>query len=242
MTGPAHRLVVRGGDRVAATGRVVHMADGVWLDLARISDLVFRPGPWRSERSVWLVGADLPPERTAPPFRTRVVGVWHDDVIGLESWSAAPAPRPQGPLLALPAPPGGWDTSTDDHHIEDAAQLRDSGLIVRESWLRTPEGALVLRVAAADPDAVEIVLGPRLPGRLCVVRSRYSKAQVDDVESMVDRHAQDWGFEHWSTGNLDPWCQPHADASLTRVGDDLAAWADTLPEGLLTLDPAIVPA
>jgi len=37
-------------------------------------------------------------------------------------------------------------------------------------------------------------------------------------------------------------CQPYAEVFLTRVSADLAAWADTLPDGLLTLHPAMKPA
>ena len=102
--------------------------------------------------------------------------------------------------------------------------------------------ALLLRVAAADVDAVTSVLGPQLPRRLCVVRSRYTARQLREVQDACDSHSQAWGLERWSTVNLDPQCQPRAVAVLMRVSAELAEWADCLPEGLLTLSPTIRPA
>jgi hypothetical protein len=74
-----------------------------------------------------------------------------------------------------------------------------------------------------------------------VVRSRYTAAQLGEVEEMFAAHSREWGFEAWSS-NLNAHSQPYADATLTRVSANLAAWADTLPADLLTLDPAMTPA
>jgi hypothetical protein len=103
-------------------------------------------------------------------------------------------------------------------------------------------GARVLIVAASDVDLVERVLGPRLPRRLCVVASRYSAEQVRDVEATFTARHRQWQFESWATGGLDHDGQPFAWAELMRVTDELADWADTLPDGLLELRPSMTPA
>jgi hypothetical protein len=77
---------------------------------------------------------------------------------------------------------------------------------------------------------------------LCVVASRYSADQVRDVEATFATRHREWRFETWGAGGLDHDGQPHAFAELTRVTDDLADWADTLPAGLLELRPSMTPA
>lgn len=51
---------------------------------------------------------------------------------------------------------------------------------------------------------------------------------------------RDWGFEVWSTQNIDlaTW-QPYADAAMFRVCAELAEWAERLPAGLVRLDPSV---
>ena len=58
---------------------------------------------------------------------------------------------------------------------------------------------------------------------------------------MFAAHRSGWGFEAWSCMNLDAQTQPYAKATLLRVSASLAAWADTLPDDLLTLTPAMTP-
>lgn len=247
--GAAGRLVVEPGDRVRATGRFVSFPDGDWLDVAQFNDLVLRTRPWKSSRSFRLVGvdADAVPDgsdRSVIPGCLRVVGVCHGDVITVDAQQPVPWPRQTtfGPLFTGPEPPGGWDTSEQSTDVSGLPQLRDTGQIVRDGWLRTDSGALILRVAASDVDAVDAVLAPQLRRRRYVVRSRYTADRLREVEEMFAAHADGWGFEGWSDQNLDPQCQPYAEATLTRVSSDLAAWADTLPDDLLRLTPAMEPA
>lgn len=248
----AQQLVVEPGDRVRAAGRFVHLDGADWLDLAQISDLVGRSGPWRSNRSVRLVGADAAAipvggrmgDPSVMPGRVRVVGVWRDDTISVETQSPLPSPaaRVREPLFTLPPPVGGWNVEEQSMDIQGREELRAAGAILRDGWLRDDSGALLLRVAAADVDAVERVLAEQLPRRLYVVQSRYTAGQLREVEDMFAAHANEWGFEAWSSKGMDPQCQPYADVILTRVNRQLAAWADTLPAGLLTLHPAMTPA
>lgn len=250
--GAVRGLVVEPGDRVSAEGRLVRVDDADWLDLAQISTLTVL-GRRKSPRSVRLVGLDAAAipvpdgngDRTVIPGRLRVVGVWRDDVISVETQN--PVTRPAAPVtsplrVTLPAPCGGWDVTDQSTDIAGLEELRASGTIVRDVWWREHNGALVLRVAASDVGAVERVLAWQLPRRLYVVHSRYSADQLREVQDMFAAHRAEWGIEVSSHQNLDTQCQPYADAMLTRVSADLAAWADTLPDGLLTLHPAMTPA
>lgn len=177
------------------------------------------------------------------PGRVRVVGVWHDDMMDVEAQSPVPWPKHQEgePLFTMPTPAGGWDVAGQSQDVHGLEELRASGKIVRDGWLREDSGALILRVAASDVDEVERVLAAQLPRRLYVVQSRYSVAQLREVEDTFSARAERWGFEAWSYEGMDAQCQPYADVVLTRISADLAAWADTLPDGLLTLHPAMSP-
>lgn len=247
--GAAGRLVVDQGDRMRVTGRFVRFPDGDWLDVAQLVALVALRRPWKPTRAFRLVGVDASAvpdgsDRSVRPHELRVVGVWRDDSITVEAQEPVPwSRRTRGKRLFLGAAPGGgWDNSEQSTNVESLQELRDAGQIVRDEWLRTGNGALILRVAASDVDAVEAVLAPQLPRRRYVVKSRYTAAQLHEVEAMFAAHYDQWGFESFSCVNLDARCQPYAEATLTRVSRDLAEWADTLPDGLLALTPAMTPA
>ena len=126
--------------------------------------------------------------------------------------------------------------------MDGLQQLCDVGQIVRDWWLRTENGARILRVGASDVDAVEAVLAPQLPRRRYVVHSRYTFAQMRELEERFTAHHDEWGFETFSYQGLDARSQPYAQATLTQVSSEVAAWADTLPEDLLRLTPAMQPA
>jgi hypothetical protein len=243
-------LVVRPGDRVSASGRYVSCDDGEWLDLARVDGLVFLPAGWRSSHSVRLIGLDpagVPRDYGSDhiiPGKVRVTGIWQDETIRVDDQGPVTYPAQSHREFVPPcaAPVGGWDTLASSNHVPELQSLRASGAIVRDEWRCTSGGAVVLIVAASDVDLVERILGPRLPRRLCVVASRYSADQVRDVEAMFATRHRQWRFESWGPGGLDHDGQPHAFAELMRVTDDLADWADTLPDGLLELRASMTPA
>jgi hypothetical protein len=243
-------LVVRPGDRVSASGRYVLCDDGEWLDLARVDGLVIHPAGWRSSHSVRLIGLDpagvprnIGSADNIIPGRVRVTGIWQDETIRVDDQGTVSYPAQSHRELVPPcaAPIGGWDRLASANHVPELQSLRASGAIVRDQW-RWTGGALVLVVAASDVDLVERILGPRLPRRLCVVASRYSADQVHDVEAKFATRHREWQFETWGAGGLDQDGQPYAFAELMRVTDDLADWADTLPDGLLDLRVSMTPA
>jgi hypothetical protein len=245
----ARSAVVELGDRVRAEGRFVRLDGADWLDLAQVHTLVGRTGPWKSDRSVRLIGVDaaaIPAvggaDSSVMPEHLQVVGVWHEDVIDVEAQAAVAWPTTTRSSFTLPAPVGGWDVDSQSQNVEGLEALRATGAIVRDGWLRERSGAVVLRVAASDVDAVQEALSLQLPRRMYVVQSRYTRAQLREVEDVFSAHAREWGFENWSDQGLDEQCQPYADVMLTRVSTGMASWAETLPAKLLTMHPAMTPA
>jgi hypothetical protein len=242
--------VVEPGDRLRAEGELVQGPENsLWLDLTQVHTLVATP---LSARLAYrLVGVDVSSvpstgntDSSLMPNWVGVVGRWLDDAITVEEqWSVHWPPRePLPPSLTRPAPSGGWNVEDQSNEVQGLDELRASGAIVEDGWLRHKSGAVLLRVAAADVAAVDAVLAPQLPRRLCVVRSRYSTADLREVRAMFDAHHRKWGFSTWGCGALDAQCQPYAHVTLTRVSADLARWADTLPDGLLRLHPRMTPA
>jgi hypothetical protein len=247
----ARDLVVRPGRRVSAAGRYVAREDGDWLDMALVNDLMFHPPGWKTRYSLPLLGldparvpSDWGPDRRTLPGWVRVIGVWDGIAITVDEQAPVHQPRHVPPTFRPPcAPPTeGWDRTTSSRDVPELEGLRASGAIAADCWMREDGGAVVLIVAATHVELVHSALGPRLPRRLCVVASRYSAEHVREVHEVLNAPARDWGLQIWSAAGLDQDGQPHAHAELVRVTDDLAAWADTLPDGLLDLRPTIIPA
>lgn len=267
----ARDLVFQPGDKVRTSGRFVSGPDGDWLDLQRVHDLLIKPPGWKSELSIRLIGADAAavPSDFGPnqvPGHITVVGRWHapapgeqvrlgDESIEVETQTPeGPAPRPRAGKThpPCPPPPGGWPqnvvwyegwphSAVSDLDL-DIRDLESSGAMVHRAIFRPTEDQEVLVVAATDVEAVTRRLSPSLPNQLCVVRSRFTRAQLDEVGDVLHAHFQEWRLESFGTGNSDPQGQPFATAEPVRVTPELAAWADTLAKGLLVLNPTIAPA
>jgi hypothetical protein len=267
----ARDLVFQPGDRVRTSGRFVSGPDGDWLDLQRVHALTIKPPGWKSDLSIRLIGADAAavPSEFGPnqvPGHITVVGRWHapapggqvrlgDESIEVETQTPqGPPPRPRADRThpPCPPPPGGWPqnvvwyegwphSAVSDLDL-DIRDMESSGAMVHRAIFRPSEDQEVLVVAATDVEAVTRRLSPSLPNQLCVVRSRFTRAQLDEIGDVLHDHFQEWRLESFGTGNSDPQGQPFATAEPVRVTPELAAWADSLPEGLLLLDPTITPA
>jgi hypothetical protein len=245
----ARDLVFGVGDQVRAWGRFVTDPAGDWLDLARVHFGIKPPG-WKSEWSIRLIGADaeaVPTDFAANrvPGHISVVGTWRDESIEVGAQSPeipAREPIPDWTDPPCPPPPGGWEHGVAvgnlHFHIGD---LESSGAMVTRVIFRPSADQEVLVVAATDIDAVTRQLSLTLPNQLCVVPSRFTRDQLDEVRDVLLAHSQDWRLESFSTGGADEHAQPFTTAEPLRVTAEMAEWADTLPEGLLRLDPAIRP-
>jgi len=99
---------------------------------------------------------------------------------------------------------------------------------------------IVLVVAAGDVAAVEARLRPQLGESLCVVPSRWTKAQLDTVGDYLHYQWELWRLYGLGLHNTDDG-QPHMAARLVRVLPEIAAWAATLPNDILLLEPWLMP-
>ena len=122
----------------------------------------------------------------------------------------------------------------------DLGDLRDTGAAVAVTLFRPSEDRAVLVVAASDQPAVEARLRPQLGVLLCVVPSRWTKAQLDEIRDYLRERREQWqllgsGPHHTDDG------QARMTARLARVLPEIAAWANSLPDGIVALDPWLAP-
>jgi hypothetical protein len=251
----AGSLVVGEGDRAAATGRLVRNDLGDWFEPPGwIAGPVRPEGRVRpvSKSAVRVAGADFGAATRrfeldgAVEGWATVTGTWSGGQLRAERQDP-PAPRPAARVrwVTPPCPPpeGGWPAE-DRHSPELSRDLDDltrMGAAVAVTWFRPGENQPVLVVAAADPTAVEARLRPRLGGSLCVVPSRWTKAQLDDVASHLHQRLQQWDLYQLSrqrTGDG----QACIGARLVRVLPQIAAWAGSLPPGIVAFEPWLRPA
>jgi hypothetical protein len=123
----------------------------------------------------------------------------------------------------------------------DAGDLKETGAAVTIVTFRPSRHQAVLVVAAADPQAVEGRLRPQLGPRLCVVPSRWTKREIDVVHGHLRDRWADWNIYHLAVETLED-AQARVTAKLTRVLPEIAAWAASLPPGILKLDSWLLPA
>jgi hypothetical protein len=122
----------------------------------------------------------------------------------------------------------------------DMGDLTDTGAAVAVTLFRPGDNQAVLVVAAADHVAVETRLRPQLGKSLCVVPSRWTTSQLDYVRRYLHEHHGEWSLYSWGPLNLDDG-QACMAASLVRVLPEIAAWAASLPAGILALEPWLTP-
>ena len=244
-------MVFETGDLVVGWGRLVVDADGVWLDFARSMPLCWPSrDDGRSAHSVRLVGADVvkAPKEFGPdgaiPGCVTITGIWRDDVIEVRDQSpAGPRRRPDPDLTTPPCPPpaGGWPHGPEDENLSpNASPQWTRGLAVAVANFRPSRTQVVLVVATSDTAAAEAVLRPALGDRLCIIRSRSRRQQLDDVRAHLRRHTAEWTIQ--VTGeSVNEAGQPIIVIGPVRVTAAFADWTETLPHDLLQLDPDLLP-
>ena len=102
------------------------------------------------------------------------------------------------------------------------------------------ENQAVLVVAAADVDAVEAQLRPQLGELLCVVRSRWTRAELEVLRDHLHGRHVGWSLYLWGESVADDG-QARIMARLTRVTPAVAEWAVSLQPGILALEPWLNP-
>jgi hypothetical protein len=253
-------LVLADGDRVRAWGRLVRGDRGDWFepprprtlllirdppvapaqpgavpvagaDFARLADRRERGGlteGYATLTGTWSAGQLLVDRQDRRPPRAAA------DDVDFADWTSPPCPAPEG---GWPRSPGAQRAENLDFDIGD---LRETGAAVAVTVFRPSRTQLVLVVAAADADAVEAWLRPQLGARLCVVPSRWTRRELQDVRDHLSRRWDEWNL--LAAGEInDSQGQPRVTARPARMLPEIAAWAAPLPEGLLLLRPWLVP-
>jgi hypothetical protein len=258
--------IIREGDRVTASGRLVRNETGDWFEPP-----VPVAGPFslfRSVRPAWpgsvrIVGADFGAELTGRFERAGAVegfatltGTWAADRLQVERqdlYARQQRKIPNWTVPPCPPPEGGWPHQTWVYGIKDvqtgerpAAQyvsleydlgdLREAGAVVITTTFRPSEDQAVLVVAAADPEAVEAHLRPQLGPLLCVIPSKWSRGELEAVRAHLHAHHDDWNLCTWGDTSTEDG-QPLITARLTRILPEIATWAASLPAGILGLEP-----
>ena len=77
------------------------------------------------------------------------------------------------------------------------ATCEDTGAAVAVTLFRPSEDRAVLVVAASDQAAVEARLRPQLGVLLCVVPSRWTKAQLDEIGDYLRERHEQWQLLGW---------------------------------------------
>ena len=240
-------LVLRDGDGATAWGLLVRNEQGDWFEpplavsAIHIGDREVRP-VWSG--AVRVAGADfddlhgrIQRDGAVQGWAT-VTGTWSGTISGSSGRFRKGASRcafPAWTVSPCPPPAGGWPdviSGGDSPLHYDIGDLRVTGALIVLTLFRPAKNKAVLVVAAADRAAVEARLRPQLADCLCVVPSRWTRAELDSVTSHLhDRHDEWHAYQWGDSSTLDG--QPYITASLTRVLPEIAAWAASLPDGLL---------
>jgi hypothetical protein len=259
-------LIIREGDRVTASGRLVRNHTGDWFEPPVPVTANFSLS--RSVRRAWpgsvrIVGADFGAELTGRFERDGAVegsatltGTWAADRLQVErqdlyapqrrkiaNWTVPPCPPPEGGWPHQTWVVGVKDVQTGERPAAqyvaldyDLGDLRETGAAVVTTTFRPSEDQAVLVVAAADPEAVEAHLRPQLGQLLCVIPSKWTRAELEAVGAHLLAHHDDWNLYGWGDTSTEDG-QALFTARLTRVLPEVATWAASLPAGILGLEP-----
>jgi hypothetical protein len=245
-------LVVRDGDLVTASGRLVRNQAGDWFEPpARVAAVGGGPQMIRpvSPVAVRIAAADF--DELAGRFEAdgwvegfaALTGIWSADQLHVQH-QAVPGSvdtrLPRWVTPPCPAPASGWPRHAGNLRF-DMNDLPDTGAVVAVTVFRPGPDQEVLVVAAADPDAAGAWLRPRLGKRLCVVASKWTMAELGAVRAHLHARHRAWNLLRLgqSTGEDGQACIA---AELTRVLPEIALWAGSLPAGIVSLDPWLRPA
>lgn len=249
-------LIIREGDRVEASGRVVRNETGDWFE-PPIAILLVENSLSRTVKPAWrgsvrIANVDFDEltnrfERDgAVEGRASLTGVWIGSHLQVEHQAPPkrrPRESPRRKTPPCPPPPGGWPRQTrelwqrGEKNLDfDLGDLPETGAAVAVATFRPGKDQAVLVVAAADPEAVEARLRPQLGQLLCVVPSKWTKAEFEAVRARLRAHFEGWNLYYLASGTAEDG-QAHITARLTRMLPEVAAWAANLPAGILDIEP-----
>ena len=156
---------------------------------------------------------------------------------------AAPAPRPHPPPQVqppCPPPAGGWPHGPTGENLRAPDSVRADPSVVSIGQARPGPTQVVLVVTTTDPDRIRARLAGHEDSRICVIASRWSRAQVDALYEHLGEHMIPWLLEGVGKGT-DEEFQPLLHAEALRVVPELADWLRGVPDGLLDLKVWLTP-
>ncbi len=247
-------MVLREGDSVRASGRVVAIGGIAWFEPSLPVPLVFyppghEPPPRPSGLGVQAIGVDLVKlddrreRQGAVEGWATLTGDWRQDrlVVGEQGpQSPAQYENPSWTRPPCPAPTGGWPEGVVDENFHLPPELYTSHVITSITTFRPSRTQTVLVVAAEEPQQVRATLRPRYGARLCVVPSRWTRRQIDDVTRRVRAEMLRWMIYSCGQSTTEDG-QALVTVDLSRVLPAFAEWASTISEGLLSLNPWLTP-
>lgn len=255
-------LVLREGVAARASGHVLAIDGAVWFEppMARTLPRIHPPRPpAKNEYAVRAHGVDL--DRLDRTKRhdggivegwATLTGNWRHGGLHVESqtapsgrdrrvsWTDPPCRPPEGGWPTVPvhppmtsANPPVWPPSRDEWPALTITSI---------TCFRPSATQPVSVVAAEDPELAERALRPKLGAGLCVVRSRYSGDEIDSTRQRLHEEMMShrWPITSFgSSSSADG--QPTVHARFVRIEPEVAAWAETVPDGLLDLEVWLSP-
>lgn len=249
-------LVIRPGDEVTGPVRLVCDTEGVWVAPILPSRGPNRVLPSFAPLRLPARGIDFDdiPRRRTGGFVIegygQITAQWDGGrltVHRVEGVTTRSSRRAEWRTPPCPPPPGGWPRGTDgplfdaqgNLHV-DEPELMASGAAVAMSLFRPDPDETVLVVAASDIAAVEARLRRRLGGRLCVVPSRHTKAELEAAHEHLRSQMRQWPIYGFGQ-SVDDGGQPRLTVRAFVVTPEIAEWVASRPEGLIELEPTLQP-
>jgi hypothetical protein len=248
-------LVLRPGDRCRTFGRLVRVGDLVTFEPPMTRAMPAypagrEPAPQPSPPGMPITGINLTDVLDRREKDGAIEGwatvecVWNADTLHAIEQRAERPPvihHPRWTEPPCPPPADGWPGGhafmlpPELHH-----ELAAAGLSLNMTLFHPTGSGPVLVIAASDPDAVIARLGTFATPRICVVQSRYSRAEIVDMRQelqarFIDRRSFGSGQTSSADGQIRFFVQ------VVRVVPELAAWAANVSEGLLEVHAWLAP-
>ncbi|KAB2344292.1 hypothetical protein [Actinomadura rudentiformis] len=245
-------LILRPGDRVRASGRVVSVGKSVaaWFEPPGFVAMpAFRPGHEPvlapGHTGVRVTGVDLGrlERRRAKDGlvegHATLTGTWRDTYLQADRQGPATQHARQSRRWRrppCPPPAGGWPRGDGPLCGLPPDQWHALGITSMAIFRPAPGQALVV-VAAEHPQQVRQALVPKYGVRLCVVRSRWTHQQIETVTQQLSTSMRPWLIYQCGLAGAQDDGQPLLCADVVQVLPAFANWATTIPDGLLRITP-----
>jgi len=101
-------------------------------------------------------------------------------------------PRPLWDSPPCEPPTGGWPHGRREENLEPPPELEGDAAVVGVTMARPSPTQVVLVVVSTEPDRTRAQLGARYQSRLCVVTSRWTRAQLQGVQAQLEARMGGW--------------------------------------------------